>query len=94
MEDLEANGLMQEIEDYILTIPRGDRSGAILEPLITNQWFLKMEPLAEPAITVVKNGELKFVPENCLKPIRVVRKYSGLVYLKATLVGSQNSSLV
>ena len=67
MEDLEANGLMQEIEDYTLTIPRGDRSGAILEPLITNQWFLKMEPLAQPAIEAVKNGEIKFIPENWSK---------------------------
>ena len=67
VEDIESLGLMQEIEDYTLTIPRGDRSGAILEPLITNQWFLKMEPLAKPAITVVKNGELKFVPENWSK---------------------------
>ena len=67
VEDLEANGLMQEIEDYMLTIPRGDRSGAILEPLITNQWFLKMEPLAQPAIEAVKNGEIKFIPENWSK---------------------------
>ena len=67
VEDLEANGLMQEIEDYTLTIPRGDRSGAILEPLITNQWFLKMEPLAQPAIEAVKNGEIKFIPENWSK---------------------------
>ena len=67
VEDIESLGLMQEIEDYTLTIPRGDRSGAILEPLITNQWFLKMEPLAEPAIKVGKNGELKFVPENWSK---------------------------
>ena len=67
VEDLEAKGFMQEIEDYTLTIPRGDRSGAILEPLITNQWFLKMEPLAQPAIEAVKNGEIKFVPENWSK---------------------------
>ncbi len=67
VEDLEANGLMQAIEDYTLTIPRGDRSGAILEPLITNQWFLKMEPLAQPAIEAVKNGEIKFIPENWSK---------------------------
>ena len=65
--DLEAMGLIQDIEDYSLTVPRGDRSGAILEPLITNQWFLKMEPLAKPAIEVVKSGELKFVPENWSK---------------------------
>ena len=67
VEDLEANGLMQEIEDYTITIPRGDRSGAILEPLITNQWFLKMEPLAQPAIEAVKNDEIKFIPENWSK---------------------------
>ena len=67
VEDLDAVGLMQGIEDYSLTVPRGDRSGAILEPLITNQWFLKMEPLAKPAIDVVKNGELRFVPENWSK---------------------------
>ena len=67
VEDLEAKGFMQEIEDYTLTIPRGDRSGAILEPLITNQWFLKMEPLAQPAIEAVKNGEIKFIPENWSK---------------------------
>ena len=67
VEDLEALGLIQDIEDYSLTVPRGDRSGAILEPLITNQWFLKMEPLAKPAIEVVKSGELKFVPENWSK---------------------------
>ena len=67
VKDLDALGLMQDIEDYSLTVPRGDRSGAILEPLITNQWFLKMEPLAKPAIDVVKNGELRFVPENWSK---------------------------
>ena len=67
VEDLEALGLIQDIQDYSLTVPRGDRSGAILEPLITNQWFLKMEPLAKPAIEVVKSGELKFVPENWSK---------------------------
>ncbi|MDC0064522.1 valine--tRNA ligase [Gammaproteobacteria bacterium] len=67
VEDLQALGLIQDIEDYSLSVPRGDRSGAILEPLITNQWFLRMESLAKPAIEVVKSGELKFVPENWSK---------------------------
>ena len=67
VEDLQALGLIVDIEDYSLTVPRGDRSGAILEPLITNQWFLRMESLAKPAIEVVKSGELKFVPENWSK---------------------------
>ena len=66
VEDIESNGLMQEIR-IIRSPSQGDRSGAILEPLITNQWFLKMEPLAQPAIEAVKNGELKFIPENWSK---------------------------
>ena len=64
MEELE---LIEKIEDYNLSVPRGDRSGAILEPFLTNQWFVKMEPLAEPAIRAVKEGDIKFVPENWSK---------------------------
>ena len=67
ISDLKKLKLMEDIQDYSLTVPRGDRSGAILEPLITNQWFLKMKPLAEPAISVVKNGELRFIPDNWSK---------------------------
>ncbi len=64
MEELE---LIEKIEDYNLSVPRGDRSGAILEPFLTDQWFVKMQPLAEPAIRAVKKGDIKFVPENWSK---------------------------
>ncbi len=64
MKELE---LLEKIEDYTLSVPRGDRSGIILEPFLTDQWFVKMKPLAEPAIQVVKEGKLKFVPENWTK---------------------------
>jgi valyl-tRNA synthetase len=43
-------------------VPRGDRSNAIIEPLLTDQWFVKIGPLAEPAIAAVENGDITFVP--------------------------------
>jgi valyl-tRNA synthetase len=62
--DLEAEGLVERIEAHKLTVPRGDRSGAILEPLLTDQWFVKIAPLAAPAIAAVEEGRIRFVPEN------------------------------
>jgi len=67
IQKIESLGLLDQIEDYNLIIPRGDRSGAILEPYLTDQWFVNIEPLAQPAIDAVKNGDLKFVPENWSK---------------------------
>ena len=62
--DLEALGLVERIEPHKLTVPRGDRSGAILEPLLTDQWFVDIKPLAAPAIRAVEDGRIRFVPEN------------------------------
>jgi valyl-tRNA synthetase len=45
-------------------VPRGDRSGSIIEPLLTDQWYVKVAPLAEPALEAVKSGEIQFVPDN------------------------------
>ncbi len=67
IQKIESLGLLDQIEDYNVIIPRGDRSGAILEPYLTDQWFVNIEPLAQPAIDAVKNGDLKFVPENWSK---------------------------
>ena len=61
--DLEQLGLLGEIKNHKLMVPRGDRSGAIIEPLLTNQWFVKIAPLAEPAIAAVENGDIEFVPK-------------------------------
>ncbi|HKQ82817.1 MAG TPA: valine--tRNA ligase [Steroidobacteraceae bacterium] len=65
--DLEALALVDKIEPYKLKIPRGDRSGAVLEPWLTDQWYVRIAPLAEPAIQVVADGRIRFVPENWSK---------------------------
>ncbi|MFC1665925.1 valine--tRNA ligase [Pseudomonadota bacterium] len=62
--DLESQGLLEKIEDHSHMVPRGDRSHAVVEPYLTDQWFVKAEPLAKPAIEAVKNGAIKFVPKN------------------------------
>jgi valyl-tRNA synthetase len=67
IKKMKSLGLLHQIDDYTLTVPRGDRSGAVIEPFLTNQWFVKIEPLAQPAIDAVKNGDIKFVPENWSK---------------------------
>src|SRR5258707_7972375 len=61
--DLDAMGLIERIEPHKLTVPRGDRSNAILEPLLTDQWFVDIKPLAAPAIRAVEEGRVRFVPE-------------------------------
>jgi len=61
--DLDAMGLIERIEPHKLTVPRGDRSNAVLEPLLTDQWFVDIKPLAAPAIRAVESGEVRFVPE-------------------------------
>ncbi|MET1253509.1 valine--tRNA ligase [Aliikangiella maris] len=57
-------GLLEKIADHALKVPRGDRSNDIIEPLLTDQWYVAVESLAKPAIDVVKSGQVKFVPEN------------------------------
>lgn len=62
--DLESMGLMEKIEPHKLMVPRGDRSGTVIEPFLTDQWYVKTGPLAQPAIEAVENGSIKFVPDN------------------------------
>jgi valyl-tRNA synthetase len=62
--DLEAQQLIEKIDKHKLKVPRGDRTNAIIEPYLTFQWYVKSKPLAEPAIAAVKNGDIKFIPEN------------------------------
>jgi len=62
--DLDAAGLLEKIDDHKLMVPRGDRSDTVIEPLLTDQWFVKAGPLAKPAIEAVENGDIKFVPDN------------------------------
>ena len=67
VEEFEKLGLMERTEDYTVTIPRGDRSGAVVEPYLTDQWYVDIKPLAEPAIEAVKTGRVRFYPDNWSK---------------------------
>jgi len=62
--ELEGAGLIERIDKHKLMVPRGDRSGSVIEPYLTDQWYVKVAPLAEPAIEAVRNGSIKFVPQN------------------------------
>ncbi|WP_297424613.1 valine--tRNA ligase [uncultured Acinetobacter sp.] len=63
VEQAESEGWLDQIQPYTLKPPRGDRSGVIVEPLLTDQWYVKIAPLAKPAIDAVQDGRIKFVPE-------------------------------
>ncbi|WP_430491985.1 valine--tRNA ligase [Pseudomonas fulva] len=61
--DLKAQGLLVGIDDHALKVPKGDRSGTIIEPWLTDQWYVSTKPLAEPAIAAVEDGRIQFVPK-------------------------------
>ena len=65
--ELEAAGLLGKVEKHRLVVPRGDRSGAVLEPFLTDQWYVRIAPLAAPAIAGVESGRTRFVPESWSK---------------------------
>ncbi len=62
--DLEAQNLLEKIDPHKLMVPRGDRSNSVVEPFLTDQWYVKIQPLADPAIKAVENGDIRFVPDN------------------------------
>ncbi len=62
--DLGVQGLLAATEDHTLMVPRGDRTNAVIEPFLTDQWFVRAEPLAKPAIEAVEDGRIRFVPDN------------------------------
>ena len=64
VEEFKQLSLLEKIDDHQLMVPRGDRSNDVIEPLLTDQWYVATESLAKPAIEAVKSGEIKFVPEN------------------------------
>jgi valyl-tRNA synthetase len=67
VEKLSEMNLLEKIEPHKLKVPRGDRTGEIVEPYLTDQWFVKTKPLAEAAIAAVKEERITFVPENWTK---------------------------
>jgi len=64
LDALQAKGLLVSAKPHKLMIPRGDRTHAVIEPMLTDQWFMSMEGLAKQGLAAVDSGELKFVPEN------------------------------
>ncbi len=61
--DLDELGLLDKIEDHKMAVPRGEKSGVVVEPYLSDQWFVKIQPLAEPAIAAVENGDIEFIPK-------------------------------
>lgn len=64
VSDMDAGGLLLKVEPHKLKVPRGDRTGAVIEPYLTNQWYVAVKSLAEPAIKAVEDGDIEFVPKN------------------------------
>ncbi|MFK4751965.1 valine--tRNA ligase [Oceanobacter antarcticus] len=62
--DFETLGLLDAIKDHDLTVPYGDRGGVVIEPMLTDQWYVDAKTLAKPAIEAVENGDIQFVPKN------------------------------
>ena len=67
IQDLEQLELLEKTETYPVKTPRGDRSGAVIEPYLTDQWFMSMQPLAKPALLAINQGKLDFIPETWRK---------------------------
>jgi valyl-tRNA synthetase len=105
VEQAEAEGWLDQIQPYDLKAPRGDRSGVIVEPLLTDQWYVKIAPLAEPAIEAVKDGRIKFVPEqysnmymawmNNIQDWCISRQFGGVtVFQLGTMLKAMSMSVV
>ena len=63
VKDFEKAGLLEKVDDHALKVPRGDRSGLVIEPMLTDQWFVATAALAKPAIEAVEDGRIEFVPK-------------------------------
>lgn len=63
VNDLDALGLLEKVEDHNLMVPRGDRSGVVIEPLLTDQWFVNVESMGKKALEAVEDGRIQFVPK-------------------------------
>ena len=64
VEQLTAGGHLERVEPHKYMVPRGDRSGAVVEPYLTDQWYVRVAPLAAPAVAAVEAGRIRFVPAN------------------------------
>jgi len=67
VEDLKLQGFLEKIEKHRLSVPRTEKTGQVVEPYLTDQWFVKVGPLAQPAIKAVEDNKIRFIPENWKK---------------------------
>jgi valyl-tRNA synthetase len=67
VKEMQSLGLLKKIDDHTLMVPRGDRTRTVIEPYLTDQWFVQVAELAQPAIKAVEQGDVKFIPENWSK---------------------------
>ncbi len=88
-------GLVERIEPTAHTVPHGDRSSAVIEPWLTDQWYVNAAELAKPAIKAVEDGKTVFVPEELGEDLlRVDAQHPALVHLAPALVGPPNPGVV
>ena len=94
VEDLKAAGLLEKEEPYETQVGHSDRSKTPVEPYLSDQWFVKMAPLAEPALEAVREGKIKFYPERHRAAVFVMaRRKTGLAGEPAALVGTSDSGV-
>ncbi len=65
--DMEAAGLSLKTEPYLMQVPRSQRGGEVIEPMVSTQWFVRMKPLAEPALEAVRSGRIRIIPDRFAK---------------------------
>ena len=95
VERLEEQGLVEKIEPHAHSVPHGDRSNVVIEPFLTDQWYVNAQELAKPAIAAVREGKTKFVPKNWENDLfQLDGKHPALVHLAPALVGPSDSGLV
>ncbi len=84
-----------ETKPHKLQVPRGDRTGQVIEPYLTDQWFVKMDALAKRGLELVESGQIQFVPPNWINTYRHwMEKHPGLVHQPSAVVGPSHSGMV
>ena len=95
VNNLKKSGNLEKIEKIIHSVPYGDRSGAVIEPYLTEQWFLDVKGLAKDAVAKVKKKEIEFSPKNWTKVFLYLDESNRtLVYIKTNLVGTSITCMV
>ena len=94
LADLEDQGLLAAVREHVNSIGKCDRCKTVVEPLLSTQWFVRIQPLADKAIAAVEQGYIRFTPEQIREDVlRVDAQYSRLVHLAPAVVGPSHTSL-